>query len=87
MRELFVQAFNALVLERDRLLSGWQEAANSGTALEAIRARQMISITKEGTIRFELPLLTQSVLEEVILKANHWIRFLLLSGNQVETDV
>ena len=87
LRELFVKAFNALVLERDRLVPGWQEAVDNGTALEAVRAKQISSITEEGTIPFEIPQLTQAVLEEVILKSNLRVRFLFLSGDKVETDV
>ena len=64
LRGLFCNAFNAIVLKREEYLPHWEEKIRSGSALERVRARQMTEITAEGTIFYEVPELTQAILQE-----------------------
>lgn len=60
----------------------WQEKQRSGTPLERVRARQIEEIAERGQIPYEVPELTQAILQESWLKEGA-ILFVFLSGEQV----
>lgn len=81
LRALFCDAFNSIVTRREEYLPRWEELIRSGSALEKVRARQMMEITAEGTILFEVPELTQAVLKEAWMVKDDRVRFVFCSGD------
>lgn len=83
LRACFCTAFNRMVDARDTLSQRWRAMAEHGTPLEKVRARQMLDITVEGPIPFEVPELTQALLQEAWQMDGDVIRFVFLSGDTV----
>ena len=86
LREAFCRAINEITENRTSHIPEWDNAAETGTALQRLRAKQMKQITAEGKIAFEIPELTRAVLQEAWLLSgdeNAEIRFIFLSGNEV----
>ena len=73
-----VTAWDAVVKERDKLIGAWEAIQESGNPLQALQARQMIEITTQGPIKWEIPELTRTVLERIVIhdKRHFTIRFL-----------
>ena len=73
-----VIAWNAVVKERDKLIGTWEAMQESGNQLQALRARQMIEITAQGPIKWEIQELTRTVLERIVIhdKGHFTVRFL-----------
>lgn len=80
LRAAFCEAFNRVVEGREACYPRWGELLRNGTALQRVRARQMWEITDRGPIPFEVPELTQAVLQEAWLEEDGGIAFLFLSG-------
>ena len=78
-----MKADNAVALERERMLGGWESTLQTGSPLERIRARRMIEITAEGPVPFEIPVMTQVLLEEAYLLPENGLEFILHSGDQI----
>lgn len=87
LRAAFCRAFNRVVDEREQRREIWRQAAACGTALERLRARQMEEICREGTIPYEVPELTQAVLEEAWLEEDGRVTFRFLSGDEVAVQM
>ena len=76
LRISFCDAFNHIVRHRGDYLPHWQSLIEGGTPLQRLRAKQMIDITAEGTIPYEIPQLTQAVLQEAWLEKEGSIEYL-----------
>lgn len=78
IRKVVVTAWNAVVKERDKLIGTWETMQESGNPLRALRARQMIEITAQGPIKWEIQELTRTVLERIVIhnKRHFTVRFL-----------
>ena len=83
LRARFCDAFNRIAAGRDNLLSHWESTIASGTPLQAVRARQMIAITAGGPLLYEVPELTQAILQEAWLEEDGSTKFVLLSGERI----
>ena len=83
LRKRFCDAFNAFVAQRDLLLPGWKHLEEAGTPLQKVRARQMAAITAEGAIPYEVPELTQAVLQQAWLREDGRVAFVFLSGETI----
>ena len=83
LREAFVKAYNAVAMERERMIDGWESTLQKGSPLEKIRARQMIEITADGIVPFEIPVMTQVLLEEACLLPKNGLEFILHSGDHI----
>lgn len=86
LRALFCDAFNRVVEHRSSYIERWEQALVSGTPLARLRAKQMLEITAEGPLTFEIPELTQAVLQEAWLDAGE-LRFVFLSGDELSCQV
>lgn len=86
LRTAFCDAFNEVVSSRDAYLSRWTVMMKTGSPLERFRAKQMEEITAEGSIPFEVPELTQAVLQEAWLHGDVKIAFTFLSGDSVMAE-
>jgi hypothetical protein len=65
LRRAFTIAWNSIVENRESFRDHWKAMQKSENALERIRGKQMIELTAEGRLEFEIPELTRMVLEEV----------------------
>ena len=65
LRRAFTIAWNSIVENRESFMGHWKTMQKSENALERIRGKQMIELTAEGRLEFEIPELTRMVLEEV----------------------
>ena len=83
IRSGFCDAFNNIVTQREFLSKKWKEKERAGTPLERVRARQMAEITAGGTIPFEVPELTQAVLQKALVNEMGDLEFFFLSGDRV----
>ena len=83
LKEAFVKAYNAVAIGRERMIDGWESTLQKGSPLEKIRARQMIEITAEGPVPFEIPVMTQVLLEEAYLLPENGLEFILHSGDHI----
>lgn len=75
LRRRFCDAFNEVVERRDELMQRLQPLLENGTPLEKLQARQMIAITAEGSLPFEVPELTRCVLREAWIEADGRVEF------------
>ena len=78
LRKAFTVAWNSIVEDRETYMQHWQEMQKRKSALERVRGKQMIELTAEGLLEFEIPELTRMVLEEVLVhdRKTFTIRFL-----------
>ena len=83
LRETFCIAFNTLVKWREYLIDKWNAQMQNGSPLEKIRAEQMTEITAAGTILFEIPELTRTILKEIRLEGKGILKIHYLSGDTV----
>ena len=60
----------------------WEKMKKSENALERVRAKQMIELTAEGPLEFEIPELTRMVLEEIIVRDKKTFTVKLLDGTE-----
>ena len=80
IRKVVVTAWNAVVKERDKLIGTWEAMQESGNPLQALRARQMIEITAQGPLIQEIPELTRTVLERIVLQNKRHFTVRVLDG-------
>lgn len=78
LRSKFCSAFNHLVQHRSDIIQ------HDETPLEKLRTRQILDITAGGTIPYEVPELTRTILQEARLHEDNNITFTLLSGDKVK---
>lgn len=64
----FVFAWNRLVSEREVHLDRWDKQIEDGNSLERLRARQMMELTKQPSLKQMIPELAQLVLERVEIR-------------------
>ena len=83
LRSCFCDAFNSIVNNKESYIKIWDDHQKNGTPLERLRARQMMEITAEGTIPFEVPELTQAVLQEAWIEEDNRIVFVFLTGDRL----
>ncbi len=77
-----VIAWNSVVENRQEYRKKWNRQAVEGDALQKYRARMMIAMTEEGTLETEIPELTRSVLEEIIVKDPSTLIVRFLDGTE-----
>ena len=82
MNQAFVTAWNHVVRNRDKFMTGWQKEQE--TPLKNIRAKQMIELTSEGIIRSMVPELMQMVLEKIVVHDLEHYTVCFLDGTKKE---
>jgi len=83
LRACFCDAYNSIVENRMDFIASWEEKRCTGTPLERIRIKQMTEITAGGKIPYEIPELTQAVLQESWLNEEGQLLFVFLSGERI----
>ena len=68
LRKAFVLAWNSLVKNRETELQRWEDMTVSENPLTRVWGKQMLDLTKEGILEFEIEEHTRIVLEEVVVE-------------------
>lgn len=82
LRQAFVITWNTLVTNRSECMKKWERMKKSENALKRVRGKQMIELTAEGPLEFEVPELTRMVLEEIIVRDKKTFTVKLLDGTE-----
>lgn len=80
LRQAFTITWNSLVENRENELPRWQKMVESEDVLERLRGKQMIELTAEGRLKFEITELTRMVLDEVTVTGPKSFTVKLLDG-------
>ena len=80
IHRVFIEAWNTVVANQETLSERWVEKEKSGTELEAVRARQMQSLVKNGPIRKIIPEMVMTVLESITVKGKTCFEIRFLDG-------
>ena len=84
IHRVFIEAWNTVVDQQESLAKRWDEMEETGTELEALRARQMRALTEQGKLTRIVPELVQTVLESIIVKENGAFEITFLDGSKYE---
>ena len=87
IRQAVMTAWNAVVNERDKLIGAWEAMQESENPLQALRARQIIEITAQGPIKWEIPELTRTVLARIVIHDKRHFTLRFLDGTAKEVIV
>lgn len=80
LQEAVVIAWNSIVENRDQQMNHWQKMQMSENPLDRLRGKQMIELTREGRLDFEIPELTRIVLQEITVHSPTSFTITLLDG-------
>ena len=80
IHRVFIKAWNTVVANQETLSERWMEKEKSGTELEAVRARQMQSLVKNGPIRKIIPEMVMTVLESITVKGKACFEIRFIDG-------
>ena len=80
IHRVFIEAWNTVVANQESLSKRWEEMEKTGTELEAVRARQMKSLVKNGPIKKIIPELVLTVLESITVRNNATFEITFLDG-------
>lgn len=86
IHQVFIDAWNTVVRDREKMNLRWAKQEKEGTELEQLRARQMRELAEQGPLTEIVPELVQTVLESITVKGDgvFEIRFLDGTGFQVQ---
>ena len=80
---VFIEAWNSVVDQQDSLGKRWDEMEQTGTELEALRARQMRALAKSGHVTTVIPEIVQTVLESITISGNGLFEIRFLDGTGI----
>lgn len=80
IHRVFIEAWNSVFDQQDSLTKRWDEMEKTGTELEALRARQMRGLVKEGKIVTIIPEMVMTVLESITIAGNGQFDVRFLDG-------
>jgi site-specific DNA recombinase len=80
LQEAVVIAWNSIVENRDQQMNRWEKMEMSENPLDRLRGKQMIELTKEGRLDFEIPELTRMVLQEITVHSPTSFTITFLDG-------
>ena len=86
LRAAFVKGYNSLISD-SALKDKWQEALKTGSALEKVRARQMIELAEQGILEEFVDELAQLVIREIIIYGSTDYAFTFMDGSSVRIDL
>lgn len=87
VRQTMVIAWNAVVRERDKKMETWEKMKEEGNPLQKLRAKQMIEITAQGPLIKEVPELTRTVLDRIIIHDKKHFTVYFLDGTVKEVCI
>lgn len=82
LEQAFVKAFNIDLTDKVNIQK-WEQMKREGTALQRIRAEQMISIVAEGEIKAFVPELAQLVTVSVTVHGARSFEFEFMDGSRI----
>ena len=80
IHRVFIEAWNTVVREQEKLERRWGRMEKKGTELERLRARQMRELVKQGPLTSIVPELVQTVLESIVVKGDGTFEIRFLDG-------
>ena len=83
LEEAFVRAFNSIYKDKRGFEKAKKAQLKNSTALERLRAKQMLELLKEPPLRCFVPEVAQLVLGEVTVLGREEFRFLFLDGTEI----
>lgn len=83
INRVFVESWNTVVSKRDALETRWTQQEHDGNELQALRARQMRTLTAQGKISEAVPELVQTVLESILVKGGGTFDITFLDGTKL----
>lgn len=87
LRAAVATAWNNLVEHRAERQPEWERIATEGDALQRYRARMMLAMTAEGPLDAEVPELTRSVLEEIMVHSQTELTVRFLDGTEKNVKI
>lgn len=81
---MFIEAWNSVVDQQGLLARRWDEMEKTGSELEALRARQMRGLVKEGKIVTIIPEMVMTVLESITVIENSQFDVRFLDGTALK---
>ncbi len=87
LEETFIRAVNNIIQSREVYLSRWKNMIENGTALEKLRARQMIEITGQPELKIFLPELAQLILLEMTVYGTREFEFMLMDRSKIGIQI
>lgn len=82
IHQVFIDAWNTIVRDREKMERRWAKKEREGTELEAYRARQMRELAEQGPLTEIVPELVQTVLESITVKGNGEFEIQFLDGTE-----
>ena len=83
IHQVFIEAWNTVVRDRENMKQRWEKQEKEGTELEQLRARQMRELTEQGTLTKIVPELVQTVLESITVKGEGTFEIRFLDGTVI----
>ena len=87
LQEGFVKAINQVIANKDKFQARWQQMITNGTALEKIRAKQLMSIVEEGEIQIFVPEFAQLVIVHIFVLDANIFQFEFMDANRIQVNV
>ena len=84
IEQVFVEAWNEVVRQRDKLEKHWDHLEKKGTALQRVKARQFRKLTAQGIITDCWPELVQISLERIVVQGNGVFEVRFLDGTNIQ---
>ena len=82
IHRVFIEAWNSVVDQQESLTKRWDEMEQTGTELEALKARQMRALAKRGHVTTVIPEMVQTVLESITVIGNGKFIIRFLDGTE-----
>jgi DNA invertase Pin-like site-specific DNA recombinase len=83
----FIKCFNGIIRKRDKGMERWKAMEEHGTALEKLRARQMMEITAQPELTDFVPELAQLVILETTVLGARTYEFTFMDGQKRRISV
>lgn len=82
IHRVFLEAWNSIVRNQDKLEKRWAIREKEGTELEQIRVSQMRELVNQGPLTMIVPELVQTVLESILVKGKGEFEIRFLDGTE-----
>ena len=82
LKQTVLLAWNDVVAHRADYLPKWEEQVRNGDALECLRAKQMIEMTEDGPLDYDVPEITRMILNEIVVMDATNFKVTLMDGTE-----
>ena len=78
----FVKAYNMLMRRKEIMIHRWEDAIETGNALERLRAKQFLELSGQPELESYVPELAQMIIQMVIIKGSKKYEFTFMDGSR-----